>query len=275
MTSNNTYKLRIFFDEDNMHGVIRKGSLMKRLNLFLVASLLSLNAIAEENSWTGFYVGGNLGYANADSDSKVTLGGDWSGETPAYQQFFINNSQDKQNPSGTSYGFQAGYDHQLESNFILGIEIDYSELDIDESRQTPLLDDGAFGVDIAFSNKVKLNHSYSLRSKLGYAFDKTQLYLTAGVAWTSAEFSSTAINEFGNYDRLGKKSKTLSSAIWGVGVEHKFFDNISAKLEYLKFNGDDTRYDTISGPGDNFLFTERFKVDLDYDVIRAGINYRF
>jgi outer membrane immunogenic protein len=248
---------------------------MKRLYLILLAGLLSFNAVAEENSWTGFYVGGNLGYTKADSDSKVSLGGDWSGETQAYQQFFINNAQDKQNPSGASYGFQAGYDYQFENNLVLGVEIDYSELDIDASRQTPLLDDGGGPADVAFSNKVEVNHSYSLRSKLGYAFDKTQLYVTAGYAWASAEFSSAAINEFGNYNRVGKKSKTLSSAIWGVGVEHKFFDNISAKLEYLRFNEDDARYDTVDGPGDIFLYTERYKVDLDYDVIRAGINYRF
>jgi outer membrane immunogenic protein len=248
---------------------------MKRLYFLLVVCLLSFNAIAEENSWTGFYVGGNLGYAEAESKSRVTLGGDWSGESQAYQQFFINNAQNKKNPRGGSFGFQAGYDYQFANNFILGIEVDYSDLDIDENRQTPLLDDGAFGVDVAFSNKVEVNHTYSLRSKLGYAFDKTQLYVTAGFARTAAEFSSAAINEFGSYDRLGKKSKTLTSAIWGIGVEHMFFDNISAKLEYLRFNGDDTSYDYVDGPGDQFAYTERFKVDLDYDMIRAGINYRF
>ncbi len=258
-----------------MQGVNEKRCVMKRLYFILAAGLFSYNAIAEENSWTGFYVGGNLGYANANSSSKIALGGDWVGESQAYQQYFISNSQDKQNPSGVSFGFQAGYDHQFENNFILGIEIDYSELDIDESRQTPLLDDGGGPADVAFSNKVEVNHTFSLRPKLGYAYGNTVAYVSAGAAWTSAEFSSAAINEFANYNRVGKKSKTLTSLIWGIGVEHKFFDKISAKLEYLRINGDATSYDTVDGPGDGFLYTERFKVDLDYDIIRAGINYRF
>lgn len=245
---------------------------MKNLYLIFLFSLISLSAQANETNWTGFYVGGNLGYAKADSDSKVSLGALWSGESQALQDFFRNNSQDKQNLSGTGFGFQAGYDYQLANKIILGLEVDYTKLDLDDSRQTPLLDGP---IDFAFSNKVELNHSYSLRPKLGYAFDKTQLYVTAGYVWTSAEFSSDVISEFG-YSKGGKKSKTLTSAIWGVGIEHKFFDNVSAKLEYLKINGDNASYTTIDRPGNVFPgYTERFKVDLDYDMIRAGINYRF
>lgn len=249
---------------------------MKSLFLIFLLGLISFNVQANENSWTGFYLGGNLGYAKADSDSKVTLGGDWSGESQALQEFIINNSQDKHNPNGTSLGFQVGYDYQLSNKFVIGLELDYNKLNLDESRQTPLLDGP---IDFAFSNKVEVNHSFSLRPKFGYAFDKTQLYVTAGYAWTSAEFSSDVISEFG-YSKAGKKSKTLTSSIWGIGVEHKFFENVSAKLEYLKISGDDTSYSAEYRPGSNFappadFYSERFKLDLDYDVIRAGINYRF
>lgn len=252
---------------------------MKNLFLIFLFGVMTICAHADENSWTGFYLGGNLGYAKADSDSKVSLGGDWSTQSQALQDFIINNAQDKQNPSGTSLGFQVGYDYQFANNVILGIEVDYNKLDIDESRQTPLLDLPGGPADFAFSNKVEINHSYSLRPKLGYAFDKTQVYVTAGVVWTSAEFSSDLVSEF-NYNKVGKKSKTLASGIWGVGVEHKFFDNVSAKLEYLKINGDNNSYTSEYRPGSNFAppafsFSEKFKVDLDYDMIRAGINYRF
>jgi outer membrane immunogenic protein len=252
---------------------------MERFYFLLVASLFSLNTIAEENSWTGFYVGGHLGYAKADSVSKVTLGGDWSGESQALQDFIVNNAQDKQNSSGTGFGIQVGYDYQFANNILLGIEVDYNKLDIDESRQTPLLDLPGGPADFAFSNNLEINHSYSLRPKLGYAFDKTQLYVTAGVVWTSAEFSSDLVSEF-NYSKVGKKSKTLVSGIWGVGVEHKFFNNISAKLEYLKINRDDNSYFSEYRAGSSFapptdFYSEKYKVDLDYDIIRAGINYRF
>jgi outer membrane immunogenic protein len=247
---------------------------MKSLSLFLASMLFSSSALAAENSWTGFYVGGNLGYANADSDSKVALGGLWSGESQALQEFITNNSQDKQSPSGVSFGFQAGYDYQFNNKFVIGLEVDYNELDLDESRQTALLDLPGGPADFAFSNKVEVNHMLSLRPKLGYGFDNTLVYITAGIAWTSAEFNSDLLSEF-NYSKVGKTSKTLNSAIWGIGVEHEFFDRVSAKLEYLKINGDDTSYTTVYRNGFLPGYSETFNVDLDYYIIRAGINYRF
>jgi outer membrane immunogenic protein len=249
------------------------------LFLFLAYVLFSSSVLAAENSWTGFYLGGNLGYASGDSDSKVVLGGLYSIESQAFREDIINNSQDKQNPSGMSFGFQAGYDHQFDNKFVLGVELDYSELDLDESRQTPPLDLISDPADFAFSNKVEVNQTFSLRPKLGYAFDSTMVYVTAGYARTSADFSSDLLSTNG-YSKVGKSSKTLSSTIWGIGVEHKFFDKVSAKLEYLKINGDDTSYTAEYREGSNFAppafsYSEKFNVDLDYDIIRAGINYRF
>ncbi|HSF70881.1 MAG TPA: hypothetical protein VLA25_01215, partial [Methylotenera sp.] len=84
---------------------------MKRLSLLLVAGLFSSNVMAAENGWTGFYLGGNLGAANAVSDSNIkSLGGLWGGETQTFRDFIANNASANQDPSGVSFGFQAGYD---------------------------------------------------------------------------------------------------------------------------------------------------------------------
>lgn len=246
-------------------------------SLLLVAGLFFSTALAAENSWTGFYVGGNLGYANAESHSDIkSLGGNWSGETQTLRDFITSNSAANMDPDGVNFGFQAGYNHQFDNKFVLGFEVDYSELDLDESRQTAPLTYVGAPAAFAFGNKVDVKHTFSLRPKLGYAIDKTLFYATAGIAWTSAEFSSTIQSEF-NYSKVGKSSKTLTSAIWGMGIEHQFFDNISAKLEYLKINGDDTSYMTKDRPDGNFfgLYSETYNVDFDYDVVRVGINYRF
>ena len=249
---------------------------MKILFLFMVVGLFSSSILAAEDSWTGFYVGGNLGYASAESDSDLTsLGGFWSGQTQNTRDFITTNSSTNQDPSGVSFGFQAGYDHQFDNKFVLGLEMDYNELDLHESRQTPFLTFAGGPAAFAFGNRVDVKHTFSLRPKLGYAIDKTLFYATAGIAWTSAEFSSTIQSEF-NYSKFGKSSKTLTSAILGMGIEHQFFENISAKLEYLKINGNDTNYTTVYRPGSAFPgFSETFNVDFDYDVVRVGINYRF
>ena len=249
---------------------------MKRLFLFIVVGLFSSSILAAENSWTGFYVGGNLGYANAESHSDIkSLGGLWSGETQTLRDFITSNSAANMDPDGVSFGFQAGYDHQFDNKFVLGLEVDYNELDLQESRQTAPLTYVGAPAAFAFSNKVEVKHTFSLRPKLGYAIDNTLFYATAGVAWTSVDFSSDLLST-NAYSKAGKTSKTLTSTVWGIGIEHQFFDNISAKLEYLKINGNDTNYTTVYRPGSTLPgFSETFNVDLDYDVVRVGINYRF
>ncbi|MEI2635445.1 MAG: outer membrane beta-barrel protein [Methylotenera sp.] len=243
------------------------------LSLLLVAGLFSSSVLAAENSWTGFYVGANLGYADGDADAVASLGGLWSTQPQTLRDFIVSNSSKNQSPSGVGFGVQLGYDYQLANKFVLGLEADYTKLNMDESRQTAPIT-YAFGLDYSFSNKVDVDHVFSLRPKLGYAFDNTMIYATVGYAWTSADFSSDLLSNV-NYSKVGKKSKTLGSAIFGIGAEHKFFDNISMKLEYLKINGDDTSYTTVYRTSAFPGYIETFNVDLDYDVIRAGINYRF
>ncbi len=249
---------------------------MKSLFLFIMIGLFSNSVLAAETSWTGFYVGGNLGYASSESDSDLTsLGGLWSTESQDTRDFITSNASANQDPGGVSFGFQAGYDHQFDNQFVLGFEVDYNRLNIDENRQTPFLTFVGGPAAFAFSNKVELKHTFSLRPKLGYALKNTLYYATAGIAWTSAEFSSDIRSEF-NYSKVGKSSKTLTSAVWGIGIEHQFFDNISAKLEYLKINGDDTNYTTVYRAGSAFPgYSETYNADFDYDVVRVGINYRF
>ena len=61
---------------------------------------------------------------------------------------------------------------------------------------------------------------------MGYAFDRFLPYVTAGVAWTQLEAS------IGN-PLLQSGSTTKSSFTVGGGVEYAFWQNLSAKVEYL------------------------------------------
>ncbi len=245
----------------------------KKLIVLAFASLFSNASFAADGDWTGFYIGGNIGSANGDSQSTVTLGGSWSGESQALRDFVTNNSAANQSPSGTSYGFQFGYDHQFDNNFVLGIEADYNKLNLDEVRQTGQLNSGA-GPTYAFGNRINADHSYSLRPKFGYAFDSTMVYVTGGWSRTSADFGSDLLSS-GNYSKVGASSANFSSTIWGVGVEHRFGGNWSARLEYLRVNADNTNYTTSFRNGNFPTYSEAFNQDLDYHTIRIGVNYRF
>ncbi len=245
----------------------------KKLIALAIAGLFSSTSFAADGDWTGFYIGGNIGSASGDSASRVTLGGSWSGESQATRDFITNNSAADQSPSGTSYGFQFGYDHQFDNNFVFGIEADYNKLNMDEVRQTaPIV--SPIAVTYAFGNSVDADHSYSIRPKFGYAFDNTMVYVTGGWSWTSVDFGSDLVSS-GGYSKVGRASENFSSTVWGVGVEHKFGSNWSGRLEYLRVNGGDVNYTTTFRNANFPTYSESFHQDFDYDTIRIGINYRF
>lgn len=245
----------------------------RKILCLLVAGLFSGGAFAADD-FTGFHVGLDVGRASGDSRTTQTLGGNWSIESAALRNFVTNNAAADLGPSGTNYGLQFGYDHQFANDFVLGIEVDYSKLNLDEARQAALLPSGA-GPSYAFSNRVDASHAYSVRPKFGYAFDQTMVYATAGWSRTSVDTGADLVSN-GGYNKVGSASEKFSSTIWGVGVEHKFADNWSGRLEYLKTKGDDVTYTSTYRAGSTFPgYSENYHQDLDYHVIRLGVSYRF
>lgn len=246
-----------------------------KLVAFAITALFSSASFAADGDWTSYYFGMNVGSANGNSDSVATLGGSWSVETQTLQDFVSDNSGASLDPSGTGYGLQFGYDHEFDNSFVLGVEFDYSMLNLDETRQTAQLSyPPSPALTYAFSNSVDADHAYSLRPKFGYAFDNTLIYVTAGWSWTSIDFGSDLLSS-GNYSKVGSSSKTFSSNVWGAGVEHKFSDSWSMRLEYLKVSGGDTTYTTTFRNANFPTYSETFNVDFDYDIVRVGVNYRF
>ena len=107
--------------------------MFKRLSILIVASLLSANAMADDN-WTGWYVGGNIGQNNGHSDTSATLGGAWSTESAGLQTAVIDGLSRNQDPKGMNYGVQLGYAHSFDSGFMLGAELGYNRLNVDASN---------------------------------------------------------------------------------------------------------------------------------------------
>lgn len=248
----------------------------KKILALALAGVFSGSAFAADD-WTGFYVGGNIGSANGDSQTTVALGGQWSIESQAVQDTFSNSLSPNLSPDGTSYGIQMGYDYQFSNNFVLGIEFDYNQLGLDEVQATSATPPSLPSLTYNAINRIDADEMFSLRPKFGYAFENTMLYATAGWAWTSYDFSAEVLSN-GGYSKIGSNSDTLTSVVWGAGVEHKFGNNWSVRLEYLNVNGDDTSYNSVYRAGSSFVtpaYLETFNQDLDYDIIRVGVNYRF
>ena len=134
--------------------------------------------IAVDGDWTGFRAGVQLGFGSAELKpaGNVTTGFD----------------EDLK-----SYGLHVGYDHDF-GQFVLGGELDYNKLDIDN------VDD-----------KADLTR---LRLRAGYDMDRFMPYVTLGAARISGDYLGTNIKE--------------TAATYGIGAEYKATDNITVGGEY-------------------------------------------
>src|SRR5450755_3264927 len=73
-------------------------------------------ALAPVSNWSGFYVGGNLGYGWGDGNTDFSF-------LPSPQAFGINNTTLGTRTTGITGGAQAGYNWQIGS-MVTGVEAD-------------------------------------------------------------------------------------------------------------------------------------------------------
>jgi outer membrane immunogenic protein len=153
--------------------------------------------------WTGFYVGGALGYGFGDGSASGDIG------TFSFEQ------------SGLLGSLYAGYNWQL-GRAVLGIEADVGTGDFGTS------DGNAVG-DLQSS----LNATGSLRARYGYLLTPALLvYGTAGLAWADMDFKVVGDST---------QSETFFGWAYGGGAELAVSDSITLRLEYLYTDLDSER----------------------------------
>jgi outer membrane immunogenic protein len=180
--------------------------------------------------WTGFYVGGNVGYHMGQE--IISSSADPLGWGPVAARILDSRSAGWLGSRGTIVGGQIGYNWQLR-NVVYGWEADGQWLGGAANRQftyanVPVPVDGDFMYNSSAANVVA-----TLRPRLGVTYDNLLFYGTAGLAmgWFSntdsfAAFQGTAL------------STTPSTTVrpgWtgGGGIEWKFLPAWSLKAEYL------------------------------------------
>jgi outer membrane immunogenic protein len=197
-------------------------------------------------SWTGFYVGGTLGYS--------------SGRDPATDNFSGSTTSDTGTiaPAGAVGGVEAGYNWQM-SRWFLGLEADWQATGQDNSFCLDCFPEPGRGI------AQKLPWFATVRGRLGYAVGPALVYATGGAAFADVRttinccFDGTSVNF--------NDSKTGWTA--GGGIEAALVGNWTAKLEYLYLDLGSTS-DTITSPS-----TVTGTTHVHDNIFRFGLNYRF
>ena len=257
--------------------------------------------------WTGFYVGGNIGYSWGQSSTVESftdaLTGAVLGATPA--KFDLN---------GVIGGGQAGYNWQRDK-WVFGLEADIqgsgekgstsavcpggsptattlaglsSACAVGHLGDTAPFNVAAFPVTSNLSEKIEWFGTF--RGRIGPTITPTILaYVTGGLAYGSVKATDTVsgINIVGpqgvNGSTLVPFASTFGSSSirvgWtvGAGIEGVISGNWTAKLEYLYMdlgNVSGSFVTPLVAPSGNFV-TATYNSHVTDNILRVGVNYRW
>lgn len=187
------------------------------------------------HNWSGFYLGGQVGGAFADSSwsTDATRGG-----------VFVPVSHDD---SSWIAGGQVGLRYQV-SNWVFGIEGMWSGTDLENNAPSQLL------ADAGFANRFRgtdISSIYSVTGQIGYAWDRWLAYAKGG--WAGAEvdlstrnanngiFSSTSFNAGGW--TIGGGLEFAFGNGWSLAAEYGYYDlDAGALHSAIQTNGDEAFY---------------------------------
>jgi outer membrane immunogenic protein len=225
--------------------------------------------------WTGFYIGGNVGYSWGRSSDASTL------TNGAGTVLF--SSTDKTNLNGFLGGGQIGYNWQRQ-NWVLGLEADIQGTDEKGTRNficptgicTPTFGQIAVfpGPAVPAALSQKIDWFGTARGRVGFlAAPTVLLYATGGLAYGGINSSETI-----GAAALGF-SNTSTNVGWtvGGGIEGVIGGNWTAKLEYLYVDlgsVSGSYLTTIPAKGGGFL-TSNYSSRITDNVLRVGVNYKF
>jgi len=155
---------------------------------------------------------------------------------------------------------------------VWGVEGDFGAFGLSDSTTTSVAPPGH--VSLTSSTRVSADWLGTVRGRIGWAFERSLIYTTAGAAFANPSFQQT--NTFASLGPAGIETFSTSNirAGWaaGAGWEYMFAPNWSGKIEYLHLD-----FGTLTGVGVvpvepvNITHVTTFTAD----VARAGINYRF
>jgi high affinity Mn2+ porin len=216
--------------------------------------------------WSGFYLGGHIGYFAGGSDFTANPGiGGSVGFTNGYN--FSNGE------GSYALGFQAGYDVMAASRWLVGIEADISFPSFvggNRSVASPATGTVNYLDRVEFSGNVLARFGYAPETATRHWL----IYATGGFAWTYDQFTRTQLAGVpaagtavpGTIENAFLRPR-VGGAV-GAGVEMALPAHWTAQVQYL-FTDYGSR---------NVLFpfgAQSFNSNLTLNELRFGLNYRF
>ncbi len=216
-------------------------------------------------SWTGFYVGGNVGAAvgkdNTDQTIHRTVG--TVAQTTAFESFDLS-------PQGALAGLQAGFNWQFGRHLVAGAEADFQWTDAKGSVCLGCLPIAISGGSLVYDQS--LAWFGTLRARAGWTSGPSLFYVTGGTAYGRSETNLLHTNPI--IGQIANARETKWGWTAGGGVESQIAGNLTGKIEYLYL---DFGHSNAAGLFDDGVVktTRGFSSQLHDHVFRTGLNYKF
>ena len=219
---------------------------MKKILLGLSLSLLASAASGQEANvetvvadapgfnWTGAYVGAHAGYVWQD----ITFMSDITAK-----------------PGGLLGGVYAGYNFQLPSNIVLGVEADLGRGDLSFNP-----------AELGFTDYTAVDTQLNghVRARLGYAVDRALFYVAGGASLARVALDDTDPGYDGDSDTY------LGWSI-GAGVDYAMTDNLILRAEYLYDDYGTEMFDV----NQNGVPSYGNDLELTASTLRLGVAWKF
>lgn len=263
--------------------------------------------------WTGFYVGVNAGGIWANNDIEVQSSPVFQASPAFGGAVEVSNAAAAGgtanlhggNRAGFIGGGQFGYNWQLASTFVAGLEADIQGVagTGHDATATTVVPTGltvflpaptSVNVTTNMLARQSLDYLGTVRGRIGYLFTPPLLvYGTGGLAYGGVSLNVSGVQSvsplpggpppFQQAVGFGGGTFSGTRAGWtaGVGAEWKFRSNWSAKLEYLHY--DLGTFQTNVGTTSELVVTgatawsnaTSARARFDGDIVRVGLNYFF
>ncbi|MDQ3074740.1 MAG: outer membrane beta-barrel protein [Pseudomonadota bacterium] len=226
------------------------------------ASLAAPAAAQTVPNWTGFYVGGRIGYVSTPLDSKATVQFDKDlngqfGDTVttaaganAFSPGFCNGDPRssaavdgcKTNHDGLDYAVHAGADYQF-GRIVVGGLVEYGKSDVESSVT-------AFSTTPAnYYLSREMRGTFGARARVGLDLQGTLPYVTAGVVRAKVRSDFTSSNTANGFATQDSNNKATGYRLGG-GFEKRFGPvSLGALYLFTSVKDDDFRVNVTRGTG--------------------------
>jgi outer membrane immunogenic protein len=207
-------------------------------------------------SWTGFYIGGQVGYQWGSSFDPYA----YDLATGADVGTFPLSHSD----AGVVGGAHAGYNYQI-NMFVVGIEGD-----VDGSNYFGSASDVIPNSPYSYYESTRIPVEGSIRGRVGLAFDRFLIYGTGGAEFGLVDSAFGFIDSTGGLTAFSHGSNTRVGWTAGGGVEYAIDNNWSVRAEYRYIDLGRVNYSidpVAAGDGWSKRITK--------NQVTAGFSYKF